>query len=281
MRKSLIEAQELYQLLNQQQPVVVIDTRFDLQNKALGHQQYLEGHLPGALFLDLEQDLSGPLAEHGGRHPLPDPARLAQTLGRAGIVSESLVVVYDQSGGMFAGRLWWLLRWLGHDQVKLIDGGLPAWLAAGYALETAIPEVQPQSFKPEIRAHLLVELPELEARLHEPELTLLDARAAERYRGEVEPLDPQAGHIPGALNRPFSQNLQDGRFKSPDILRQELQALGLRPEQEIIVYCGSGVTASHDLIALEEAGFQNARLYAGSWSDWCSYPEHPIETGSR
>jgi thiosulfate/3-mercaptopyruvate sulfurtransferase len=258
---------------------VVIDTRYALQNEAYGREAWAQAHIPGAQFLDIGHDLSGPPGISGGRHPLPDPATLAARLGACGIGAETHVVVYDDAANMFAGRLWWLLRWFGHTQVQVLDGGLPAWLAAGYPLTDAVLTPTPATFTVHLRSELLAPLAEIRARYNDPALTLVDARARERYAGLQEPLDPRAGHIPGALNRPFSANLQDGHFKSPEQLRAEFAALGLTEAQDVVAYCGSGVSANHLLMALEAAGIDGARLYPGSWSEWSADPALPCATG--
>lgn len=260
---------------------VVIDTRFALQNEAYGREAWAQAHIPGAQFLDIGHDLSGPPGISGGRHPLPDPATLAARLGACGIGAETHVVVYDDAANMFAGRLWWLLRWLGHPQVQVLDGGLPAWLTAGYPLTDEGVTPIPATFPLHLRPELLAPLAEMRTRYNDPALTLVDARARERYLGLQEPLDPRAGHIPGALNRPFSANLQDGYFKTPEQLRAEFAALGLTEAQDLVAYCGSGVSANHLLMALEAAGVQGARLYPGSWSEWSSDHNLPCATGEE
>ncbi len=274
----LIAAEDVYPQL-QSGDWLIADLRFALADPDYGEKSYLQSHLPGAVYLDLNRDLSGPLAEHGGRHPWPDLEVLVATLRRAGLSNQSRVLIYDDAANMYAGRLWALLRWLGHEQVQLLDGGWQAWLAAGWPVTAELPEIQPGGFEPELSSSFLASVDELRSPARD--VVLLDARSAERYRGESEPLDARAGHIPGALNRPFAENLQGSLFKSPDLLRSEMLALGLMPDQEIIVYCGSGVTANHTLIALAEAGFKRGRLYPGSWSDWVSYPDHPVATGPQ
>lgn len=278
----LISAQSLYQQLHDLEQAVdllVIDTRFSLQDPQAGQQAYRQGHLPGAFYLDLDQDLSGPHARHGGRHPLPPVETLVDKLRACGLHNNSRVVVYDDQGSMFAVRLWWQLRYLGHFQTQVLNGGLSAWQAAGYPLTQELPQAQPGDFEPHLQAHLLLQMADVRARLNQPGVVLLDARSPERYSGAQEPLDPKAGHIPGALNRPFQANLEAGKFKTPTQLKAELAPL-VADAQEVIVYCGSGVTANHTLLALEEAGLPGAKLYAGSWSDWVSYPENPVATGS-
>lgn len=257
----------------------IVDVRFDLADVHAGRAAYAQGHLPDAIYLHLDDDLSGPLGAHGGRHPLPEPERLASTLGAAGIDERSHVVVYDAGDGMMAGRLWWLLRWLGHDRVQVLDGGLAAWKAAGLALTQASAPQRTAAFVARPRPDMLVSRDELLARLGDPDLALIDARAAERYRGEVEPIDPVAGHIPGAVNLPFAGNLADGRFLAPSALAERYAAVATA--STVVAYCGSGVTAAHDLMALEAAGVRGAKLYAGSWSDWVSYEDAPVATGGR
>lgn len=259
----------------------IFDCRHDLANPALGGRAYSERHIPNAQFLQLDRDLSGPMTGKNGRHPLPDPGLLAAKLASCGVGNDAQVVGYDDAGGMYAVRLWWLLRWLGHDRVAVLDGGLPAWERAGYAPTDALPKVEPATFNWQLREHP-VDTAYIEAHLGQPGLLLLDARAADRFRGENETIDPVAGHIPGAINRSFRSNLMpDGRFKPAAQLARELkELLQDRPAERIVSYCGSGVTACHNLLALEIAGFRGARLYAGSWSEWCSDRRRPVATGA-
>lgn len=233
-----------------------VDCRWELGNPGLGRELYLQGHVPGATFLDVEHDLSSPPGappHHGGRHPLPEEGRFAAAASRAGIGPGVFVVAYDQGMNGGAARLWWLLRHFGHDEVAVLDGGLSAWLGP---LRAGEEEVEPAAFVPRPRADDTVSAEELAGRLDEPGLVIVDARAPERYRGEVEPVDPVAGRIPGAVNVPFAQ---------ADELPPEVLAA-----RELVVYCGSGITAAVDLLALERAGRTDARLYPGSWSDWVS-----------
>lgn len=276
--KNLIAASELYARLGAPD-LVVVDTRCSLQDISYGERAYRASHLPGAVFLDIDRDLSGPKRLHGGRHPLPEVTTLVAKLSAAGIGNSSQVVAYDDAGGMFAGRLWWLLKYLGHDAVKLLDGGWPAWLEAGYPVSTEAPKPAPQRFTPCLRPELLVTMAEVRHALDDPDTVLLDARAPERYRGELEPLDPKAGHIPGARNYPFADNLEGGKFKDIAALHQRFA--GLIGAKRLIAYCGSGVSSAHNIIALDEIGVSGVQLYAGSWSDWVSFEDNPIVTGAE
>ena len=262
--------------------VRVFDVRFDLARPEAGEAAWREGHLPGAHYLHLDRDLSakdGVPALCGGRHPLPTREVFAATAARLGLTPDTPVVLVDAQGGMFAARAWWMLRWIGARDVRVLDGGLAAWRAAGGALEPG--EVAPAApglawpLGPEPEG-LRLTADALAAQLGR--VALLDARAPERYRGDVEPLDPVAGHIPGALNRPFSANLgPDGRFLPPEALRAAFQGLaGARP---VVHQCGSGVTACHNLLAMAVAGLPGGALYAGSWSEWCSDPARPVAQG--
>jgi thiosulfate/3-mercaptopyruvate sulfurtransferase len=256
--------------------LVIIDARFSLADTGAGRRAYQRSHLPGAVYLHLDDDLSGPLAEHGGRHPLPSPAAAAATVGAAGVGPGSHVVAYDDGDAMVASRVWWLLRWLGHEHVQVLDGGFAAWREAGGPETDALPMPTPRPFEPRPRASMIVDRAWVMARLGDPTVSLVDARAPERYRGEVEPLDPRAGHIPGAVNLPYTDNLEAGRFKQPDALRERFADVAAAPT--VAVYCGSGVSAAHHVLAMELAGFPGARLYAGSWSDWVSFDDAPVAT---
>ncbi len=259
--------------------VCLIDARFSLADTSAGRAAYEASHLPGAVYLHLDEDLSGPTGEHGGRHPLPTPAAAAATFARAGVGPACHVVAYDDGDGMIAARVWWLLRWLGHDRVQVLDGGLAAWREAGGPETSEIPRPRVAPFEPAPREAMLVDREWLRDHLGDPELTLVDARAPERYRGETEPIDPRAGHVPGAVNLPYADNLEGGRFKDDGSLRERFAGVAESPI--VVVYCGSGVSAAHDLIALELAGVHGARLYAGSWSDWVSYDDAPVATGGE
>jgi thiosulfate/3-mercaptopyruvate sulfurtransferase len=260
--------------------ILIADCRFSLMEPEAGRSQYEAGHIPGAVYFDLNQDLSSPVQQHGGRHPLPDISKLTETLRAAGVHSgnanagndkpATFVVAYDDSRFAFASRLWWLLRYLGHDQVAVLDGGFRAWQAAGYAATQDIPSRPNGDFVPHVRSHLLVDIQDVKARKDKPGVALVDSREGDRYRGEREPIDPVAGHIPGAVNYFWKDVTREDGFIHPV---EDQQALwqDLTQAEEIMVYCGSGVTACVNLLSLALTGMQTGRLYAGSWSDWCSY----------
>ena len=258
----------------------ILDTRFDLFDTDAGEKAYRKSHIPGALYAHLDRDLAGPPGGDRGRHPLPDPETWQATAGRWGIGPGTRVVVYDDAGGAIAARLWWMLRWSGHPHAALLDGGWNSWNAGGRPLEAGTERVETTDFRAEIQSGWIADTGDTAAALAAGEL-VLDARAAARYRGEVEPIDSKAGHIPGAVNVPFSDNLDDdGRFRSPQQLRQLYQEkLGGRPAAETISMCGSGVTACHNLLAMSVAGLGAGRLYAGSWSAWISDPKRPVSLG--
>ena len=254
--------------------LVLLDCSFDLADPAAGGRSYREGHLPGAHYVHLDRDLSGPKTGRNGRHPLRERAQYAQWMGSLGIAPGVPVVVYDRQGGMYAARAWWVLRWMGHTDAALLDGGLAAWQQAGGALTQEITQAEPVSPYPLLAtATPTLDAQQLQARL--AEVLVIDARAPERYRGEVEPLDAVAGHIPGAANRFFKDNLQaDGLFKPAEQLQREFkQLLDGRP---VVHQCGSGVTACHNLLAMELAGLGTTALYPGSWSEWSSDPSRPM-----
>jgi thiosulfate/3-mercaptopyruvate sulfurtransferase len=262
----------------------LFDCRFDLADKTRGERDYRAGHIPGARFAHLERELSGPVTSASGRHPLPDPAALSRWLGTQGVGPETQVVVYDDSAGSMAVRLWWLLRWLGHWAVAVLDGGWQAWREAGLAETTTIPAAgasRPYPGRPD--PAMLVTTEQLLADLDSGRWLLLDARSGERFHGEQEPIDPVAGHIPGASSLPLQANLgADGRFLAPERLRQIYRAkLGDHGPSAAACMCGSGVTACHNLLAMEIAGLGGARLYAGSWSEWIRDPARPIAQGAE
>lgn len=251
--------------------LVVVDCRFALSDPELGKQQYQTNHIPGAHYLDLNKDLSGLLQQHGGRHPLPNPDQLAQKLAAIGVnFQETLVVAYDDSRLAFGSRLWWLLRYLGHEQVALLDGGWGAWQAAGYPVTDALPTSNPGTFVPQLRQEWVVDIEAVKARKDLPEVALIDSREVDRYLGKREPIDPIAGHIPGASNYPW-QDVTDAQSYLCPLTDQQHRWQDVQQKTELIVYCGSGVTACVNLFSLELAGIHTGKLYAGSWSDWCSY----------
>ena len=257
---------------------VIVDCRFALSDPGAGQRAYVAGHIPGARYAHLNDDLSSAITAASGRHPLPDPAVLAEKLGAWGIDRSKQVVAYDDSFGAMASRLWWLLRWLGHDGVALLDGGLPRWQREGHPMTTDLPAVTPARFVPQVRPDMCVDAAKVAQAVTQKGWLVMDARAEERYNGEVEPLDPVAGHIPGAINLPFEDNLHlSGRFSSPEELRALYAGLmeNVLPGQ-VIQMCGSGVTACHNILAMEHAGLPGARLYAGSWSEWIRDPSRPI-----
>ncbi|WP_293933277.1 sulfurtransferase [Iodobacter sp.] len=263
------------QLQEQLADVLLIDCRHDLSNPQAGRSAYAEGHLPGAYFLHMDDDLSGHKTGKNGRHPLPDPQVLADKLASLGASRFRNIVAYDAQGGMYAARLWWLLRWLGHDQVQVLDGGMAAWQGEW---DKYLPKPEAAKFVAELRPELMVGVEEVLANIKLPLFTVVDARSPSRFKGEGETLDPVGGHIPGAINRFFQDNLQeDGRFKSAAVLKTEWQLLLAGVDaSHTVQQCGSGVTACHNLLALEVAGLSGARLYAGSWSEWCTDAARPV-----
>ncbi|MBE9199796.1 MULTISPECIES: sulfurtransferase [unclassified Nodularia (in: cyanobacteria)] len=251
--------------------IVIVDCRFSLADPQLGKQQYQASHIKNSYYLDLNQDLSSPIGKHGGRHPLPNVNDLAHKLSAIGVDSpKSLVVAYDDSRLAFASRLWWLLRYLGHEQVVVLDGGFTAWQKAGYAVTDVISTPQKGNFIPKIRPNLVVDIEAVKSRKDLPKVALVDSREGDRYRGEREPIDTIAGHIPGAINYPWQDiTSSSGYLLSASEQRQRWEKL--EKAEEIIVYCGSGVTACVNLLSLELANIHTGKLYAGSWSDWISY----------
>jgi len=254
----------------------LFDCRHDLARPELGEEQYRSAHIPGALFAHLDRDLSAPRDGRSGRHPLPYPGAFIAWLGQQGLRPGDQVVCYDAGNGTVAARLWWMLRWVGHDAVAVLDGGLAKWLAEGRPVSAEIPRFPHALYPVRMRPGMAVGIGAVERR--RSNMLLLDARAPKRYRGEEEPIDRVAGHIPGAQNRYCADNIgAEGTFKGPEALKKEfLEVLGDRPASEVVSYCGSGVTACHNLLAMEVAGLKGAKLYAGSWSDWISDPQRPI-----
>jgi thiosulfate/3-mercaptopyruvate sulfurtransferase len=283
--QTLIGVDSLRELLGKPR-LAVVDCRFDLLKPEAGRQAYLKAHIPGARYADLNRDLSAPVGEHTGRHPLPAPEVFATRLSRLGIGNDSQVVAYDDANGSFAARLWWMLRWVGHDAAAVLDGGYKAWVAHGGVVESGAASTPPatapaEQFTPQIAAKSVVSSLELERLLKDPATLLVDARAQNRYAGAVEPIDSVAGHIPGAVNHPFTANLDaDDRFlPAAELERRWRERLAGMQPQNLVAMCGSGVTACHNLLSLEVAGLTGAKLYAGSWSEWIRDPRRPIARG--
>jgi thiosulfate/3-mercaptopyruvate sulfurtransferase len=260
---------------------VIVDCRHNLADVDAGERAYLDAHIPGARFMHVDRDLSGVKTGRNGRHPLPDAQVLAPKLGAAGIDASKQVVAYDQNGGMWASRLWWLLRWLGHDAVAVLDGGLDKWLAEGRPMSTLAPTPLASRFVPK-PSQPVASADEILHHVDDGSLLVVDARASERYRGDIEPMDPIAGHIPRARNRPYTENLAvTGIFKAATVLRSEFEALlGGRSPSTVVHQCGSGVTACHNVLAMVVAGMPGSRLYPGSWSEWVADPARPVARGS-
>ncbi|WP_028223877.1 sulfurtransferase [Paraburkholderia ferrariae] len=281
---TLISAANLHERLTAAPgSVLVFDCRFDLVDPAIGEAAYANGHIPGAQYLHLDRDLSGAKTGKNGRHPLPERATLVAALAARGLNAGQQVVAYDAQGGSYAARLWWLLRWLGHDSVAVLDGGLQAWEAAAYPLSKEAPHPAPGNFKAGAPLQVTVDVQAVVRNLATHEQLVVDARAADRYRGENETIDPVGGHIPEARNRFFKDNLgADGRFKPAHALREEFTAVlaGKTPEH-VVLQCGSGVTACHNALAMEIAGLHGAALYGGSWSEWCADASRPVATGAN
>ncbi|HMB93119.1 MAG TPA: sulfurtransferase [Rhodothermales bacterium] len=257
----------------------IVDARFSLHEPARGRHDYEAAHIPGAVYAHLDDDLSGDIVPGvTGRHPLPDPSAFSEKLSAWGIADGVQVVVYDDIGGGIAARLWWMLRWLGHDAVAVLDGGFPAWQAAGYPTRSGEESRPSRSFKPQPHPEMVAEVEEVETLRNDEACRLLDARAGARYRGALEPIDPVAGHIPGAVSAPYGGNLDDDqRFLSPQQLRERFATvLEDVPPEQTVVYCGSGVTAAHDILAMTHAGLTGARLYPGSWSHWITDADRPV-----
>ena len=262
----------------------VVDARFSLTETEAGRRDYQAAHIPGAVYAHLDEDLSGPIIPgRTGRHPLPAIEVFAKTLSHWGIEAGTQVVVYDGAGGSVAGRLWWMLRWLGHDAAAVLDGGWARWLKEGRPAKAGVESRPARAFSPHPRPELLAGLEEVADMGQKAEARLVDARAWERYRGEQETIDPVAGHIPGAMCLPITENLgPEGLFLPPTMLRQRFEAMlgGLRPEQ-VVFYCGSGVSAAHNILAMAHAGLDGSRLYVGSWSEWIADPGRPVATGDE
>jgi len=290
MYTTLITVAQLQALQHSGAPLVLFDCSFELSQPGAGDAQYTQAHLPGALRADLDRDLSAhgaPDAASGGRHPLPARETWACWLGQRGVQPNTQVVCYDRQGMVYCGRLWWMVKWLGHQAVAVLDGGMQAWQQAGGSVDAGpvstqdIPNAPAQKYPVATLGYKLIAADAVAKNLGKPQQTVLDARGAARFRGETEPLDPVAGHIPGALNRVYSDNLtEQGCFKPPEQLRREFEhLLAGRDPAGVVHHCGSGVSAIPNLLAMELAGYDPTALYAGSWSDWCSAPRRPMAQG--
>jgi thiosulfate/3-mercaptopyruvate sulfurtransferase len=260
----------------------IVDCRVKLDDPEWGPAEYRYAHIAGAVFADLGRDLAGPKTGRNGRHPLPDPDAFTRTLSRLGIDSSVQVVAYDQADGMYAARLWWMLRWMGHEAVAVLDGGFARWVEEERPTRAGVETRAPRTFNGRANWSLVASLEEVSRVAAGTDFRLVDARAPERFTGATEPIDRVPGHIPGAINYFFKGNVDEaGRFRTADDLRQQLQhGLAGTPPERVIVYCGSGVTACHNILALEHAGLPGARLYPGSWSEWSSDPSRPVATGA-
>jgi len=282
MRKQLLLSAQGLHAAQKNQPVLLVDCRFDLSDPAKGYSDYLNAHIPGAVYAHLDNDLSNPVTGDSGRHPLPDADRFAGFLARSGWQAGISLVAYDDAGGSIAARLWWLMKYFGHDDALLLDGGLPAWKTAGYGLESGqVHAVTTAAARLKVRDELAVSTTEIIKGLPGKAMVLADVRAAERFNGEIEPIDSVAGHIPGAINYPFQLSLApDGRFKPVSEVREALLTLQVSHQANDLVFmCGSGVTACHTIFAAELAGIMGSRLYAGSWSEWIRDSSRPVEPG--
>lgn len=278
MYTTLVDVNQLEENLDNDQ-WVILDCRFNLMERGAGLDLFKQGHIPNAQYADLEQDLSSPITANSGRHPLPDEKKLASKMGAWGITPDTQVVLYDDMSGAMAARAWWLLRWLGHAKVALLDGGIEAWKNAGHRLTTTETSRDKMPEYPiNVKYEWVLSSNDILENIKQPSFLLVDTRNAERFAGEHEPIDAIAGHVPGALNRPLSENLNDdGKFKSPQQLHREWKQLS--GNRSCTLMCGSGVTACHNLLSLEIAGITGSRLYAGSWSEWIRDSNRPVSQG--
>ncbi|MFD7525879.1 sulfurtransferase [Paenibacillus chitinolyticus] len=277
--RNIVSLEWLYEHL-QDPDLLIADCRFALGEPWSGRQDYSIDHIPGAFYVDLEEDMSGEKREHGGRHPLPDLGAFSMRASAIGVDASKTVVAYDDQGGAMAARLWWMLRFLGHERVYVLDRGYSQWKAAGYPVTAEAPQASPATFSPKVQRYMLASMDEVKAKLGEKGTVLIDSREGARYRGEQEAIDPVAGHIPGARNRFWKDALDaEGSWRSAEEQKERFR--GLENAEELIVYCGSGVTACPNVLALEEAGIPGVKLYAGSWSDWISYADNPVATGEE
>ncbi|TWI55883.1 sulfurtransferase [Halalkalibacter nanhaiisediminis] len=278
----IVKVKWLYnELKEKKNNLVIVDARFHLADPEAGKKDYFDGHIPEAVHVDLKDDLSSLIKEHGGRHPLPDLNELAEKMGNIGIGDDTNVVVYDDQGGMMASRFWWLMKRLGHNKVGILDGGYSKWLAEGYEITKDIPRTKPKTITPEINEKWeWVDASYVKERLHNPDTILIDSREANRYLGIEEPIDRVAGHIPGAVNHFWKDVLKsDGSWKNTEEIRKNFSDVPL--DKEIIVYCGSGISACPNILALKKAGYANVKLYSGSWSDWITHENYPIESNKN
>ncbi len=278
--QTLIDAEELFGLLESERPLVLFDCRHQLTAPEAGLQAWQESHLPGAFYAHLDTDQAGPKVPGvSGRHPLPDREILAKWLGQRGVETGVQVVVYDDAGGAIAARLWWMLQWLGHEQVAVLNGGVQAWQNANFPMDNEEPKMRLANFAAKKSEYVAIEVDQVEDSIASRELCLLDARDGARYRGEVEPFGPVAGHVPGAHSMPFAENLHEGFFKSIDELKQRFANYSERGD--VVCYCGSGVTGCHNILAMVHAGMEKVpALYTGSWSEWSLDSTRPVATGA-
>jgi thiosulfate/3-mercaptopyruvate sulfurtransferase len=258
---------------------LIADCRYNLKDEQWGHAQYLASHIPGAVFVSLAHDLAGPRTGSNGRHPLPAPDAMGATFGRLGIGDHIQVIAYDQDAGAYASRLWWMLRYMGHDAVAVLDGGFAKWMREGRPVRGGEEKRSADVFTPALRREMRLTVDDVMAHLGDPSVLLVDARSPERFEGQPDPLDNVPGHIPGARNRSYRHNIsQEGTMRPAGELKAEFErVIGERSPSEAVMYCGSGVTACHNLLAMEHAGLQGARLFAGSWSEWEADPKRPVE----
>ena len=278
--KTIISAQQLNSII-ENDSVRVFDCRFSLKDPQGGLKSYQAGHLPGAQFADMDTQLSAPMTQTSGRHPLPEPEKFAEQLQAWGVNNDTQVIAYDDMSGAFAARLWWMMRWLGHDSVAVLDGGLPKWTEAGYALAQESGAFAPGAFKATANMRWLVDIDSVQRRLAADSITLIDARSADRFTGKDQKTDPVPGHIPGAKNLPFAGNLdQNGLFQNPQAIRARFAAvIQDQSGDKVVNMCGSGVTACHNLLAQAVAGLPPGRLFVGSWSQWIRDPSRPVAGG--
>jgi thiosulfate/3-mercaptopyruvate sulfurtransferase len=262
--------------------VRIVDVRWYLTEPQRGRQEYAESHIPNAIFVDLDTELAAPRGSGPGRHPLPNVDQFQALLENSGISNDTHVIAYDSSGGAAAARLWWILRYVGHNKISLLDGGWQAWQAAGYPTTDEVLQPAASSYTLHIKPAMVIDADTVEQLRNQEGTLLIDARATERYEGRVEPMDAKAGHIPGARSAPFAGNINaDSSFKDAQTLRRRFEDLGLSKAKKVVCYCGSGVTAAHNIFALHLTGYNDALLYEGSWSDWSSDPDRPVATGSE